>query len=292
MKRVLVIPHILVQHANALSSPYTIGFPAMTAWLGFSHALERQMKKNQEFGDLCFLSTGVVSHHFELKAYKDENMYFHSLVGMSFPLTKNGDRASFIEGARCDLDVTVVIEVEHIDLTLREELEKWVWYTVQSKLRVAGGDILKVGKPRLVSISDDATLKSFRRSLGPGFVLIERRSLLRDSMEKGTEGINALLEYLRVYHRCTEDEPCCWESHRKTLGWIVPIATGFHRISEEIPSQYQRDQTVKHYFAESIVTLGEFIMTYRVDKIERMLWKYTFDEACALYRCVNEIEKN
>jgi len=34
IKRVLIIPHILVHNANALSSPFTIGFPAMTAWLG------------------------------------------------------------------------------------------------------------------------------------------------------------------------------------------------------------------------------------------------------------------
>ena len=34
MKKVLLIPHVKILNANALSSPYTIGFPAMTAWLG------------------------------------------------------------------------------------------------------------------------------------------------------------------------------------------------------------------------------------------------------------------
>lgn len=46
MKSVLLIPYIKIQNANALSSPYTIGFPAMTAWLGAVHALQRQLIKN------------------------------------------------------------------------------------------------------------------------------------------------------------------------------------------------------------------------------------------------------
>ncbi|MCB1977589.1 MAG: hypothetical protein KDE66_11370 [Nitrosomonas sp.] len=34
MRRFLLIPHLKIHNANAMSSPYTIGFPAMTAWLG------------------------------------------------------------------------------------------------------------------------------------------------------------------------------------------------------------------------------------------------------------------
>ncbi len=43
IKRVLLLPHIKVNGANALSSPFTIGFPAMTAWLGAVHALQRKV---------------------------------------------------------------------------------------------------------------------------------------------------------------------------------------------------------------------------------------------------------
>ena len=42
---VILIPHIKIQNANALSSPFTIGFPAMTAWLGAVHALERKINE-------------------------------------------------------------------------------------------------------------------------------------------------------------------------------------------------------------------------------------------------------
>ena len=39
MKKILYIPKIKIHNANALSSPYTIGFPAMTAWGGGVHAI-------------------------------------------------------------------------------------------------------------------------------------------------------------------------------------------------------------------------------------------------------------
>jgi len=42
-KRLLLLPHLKVHNANALSSPFTIGFPAMTAWLGAVHALQRKL---------------------------------------------------------------------------------------------------------------------------------------------------------------------------------------------------------------------------------------------------------
>lgn len=43
MNRILLIPRLRIHNANALSSPYTIGFPALTAWLGGVHALQRKL---------------------------------------------------------------------------------------------------------------------------------------------------------------------------------------------------------------------------------------------------------
>ncbi|WP_415735253.1 type I-F CRISPR-associated protein Csy2, partial [Legionella pneumophila] len=42
----ILLPSIRVQNANALSSPFTIGFPAMTGWLGGVHALQRKLNTN------------------------------------------------------------------------------------------------------------------------------------------------------------------------------------------------------------------------------------------------------
>ncbi len=59
----------IVIHANALSSPYTIGFPAMTAWLGFMHALERKLK-DTDFSEVRFTGIIVSCLDMDLQTYK------------------------------------------------------------------------------------------------------------------------------------------------------------------------------------------------------------------------------
>jgi CRISPR-associated protein Csy2 len=115
----------------------------------------------------------------------------------------------------------------------------------------------------------------------PGYALIERRDLMINAMENGEDALDALIDYLAIHHQCETDEEgkVAWNSYRKTLnnkpaGWIVPIATGFHGISELGEAKNQRDPETPHRFAESIVTLGEFKMPHRIKSIEDILWRY------------------
>ena len=102
MRRFLLIPHIKIHNANAMSSPYTIGFPAMTAWLGAVHALQRHAQQ-QGFSDVNFLKVGVSCHAFDLQVYKGRGDFVSSIIGTSNPLDKDGNRPAFIEEARCHL---------------------------------------------------------------------------------------------------------------------------------------------------------------------------------------------
>ena len=288
MKHMIIIPHINVLNANALSSPVTVGFPAMTAWLGCVHALQRKLVGIPEFNKINFSGVGVVSHSFTMKSYKDAGMYLNSLVGMGIPLNKKGGRSAFIEEARCDLEASLIIEVNDVDLLQKEELGNRLYELLQGGMKVAGGDVLHLEKPMLIALNDESSFIKFKKRLMPGFVLLERRSLMAEAMSEGLDGIDALLEFLKVNYRCSESEPFVWESNRKTAGWIVPIATGYQGISDEIVSSFQRDRTTKHRFAESIVTLGEFVMPYRIKSIKEMLWSYNFDADNDLYMCINE----
>ncbi|WP_215811756.1 type I-F CRISPR-associated protein Csy2, partial [Vibrio parahaemolyticus] len=105
--RLLILPHIRIHNANALSSPFTIGFPAMTAWLGFTHALERKLNQ-AGLDELMFDSVAVVSHQFDLQTHKGEGDFVHSIIGTGNPLDKDGSRSAFIEEARCHLEVSLV----------------------------------------------------------------------------------------------------------------------------------------------------------------------------------------
>lgn len=296
-RRILVLPHLKIHNANALSSPFTIGFPAMTAWLGFVHALERKLKA-VGYPTLGLAATGVISHQCDLQTYRGPGDFVHSIIGTANPLDKDGNRSAFIEEARCHLDVSLLIECRaHEDDLDRIEQPEFTEQLEQLliTMKVAGGDLKTFSQPRF-TILDDSNEREVRKlllSLMPGFVLVERRELMQNAMEQGADALDALIEYLTVHHRCEQDEDgnVSWHSHRKTAlegskpGWIVPVATGFQGISPLGQAKNQRDPDTPHRFAESVVTLGEFRMLHRIDALEDIFWQYHTDLTNNLYLC-------
>lgn len=281
VKKLLIIPHIKVHNANALSSPFTIGFPAMTAWLGAVHALQRKL--NDLDIPVIFSATGVVCHDLDLQTYKGDNDFVHSIVGTGNPLDKTGERSAFIEEARCHLEVSLIIQFGNVTIDEREKLLSAINHLLHANMKVAGGDIKSFRPPYCINSQEgeDKDLRKVQRALMPGYALIERRDLMQDAMSNGADALDALIDYLVVHHRCeTDDEGnVTWNSFRKALdnkpaGWIVPIATGFHGISVLGEAKNQRDPETPHRFAESVVTLGEFKMPHRIRFIEDILWRY------------------
>ncbi|EGR2448932.1 TPA: type I-F CRISPR-associated protein Csy2 [Vibrio cholerae] len=292
---VLILPHLKIHNANALSSPFTVGFPAMTAWLGFVHALERKLSQ-AGLSDLMLHSTAVVSHRCDVQTHKGEGDFVHSIIGTANPLDKDGSRSAFIEEARCHLDVSLVIEWSGNEEQVQQPEFTEQLQAVIATMKVAGGDVLAVGKPSVKSVITEDDTGRVLRQLMPGYVLIERRDLMIDAMQQGDDAIDALLGYLTVHHHCEqlEDQSVVWHSQRKTSGWIVPIATGFQGISPLGEAKNQRDPSVPHRFAESVVTLGEFVMVHKIKHLDDILWQYHPDLENDLYLCqqVNAINEH
>lgn len=289
MSHILLLPHIKVHNANALSSPYTIGFPAMTAWLGAVHALQRKLNQNN-FEEIDFTKVGVVSHSVDLQTYKGSGDYAHSIIGTRNPLNKDGSRPAFIEEARCHLDVSLIVECEGVNPFSQDELLEAINQSMNKDLKFAGGDVLSFDQLEILVIDDEETRRSLMRQLMPGYCLIERRDLMQEAMDEEQDAVDALLDCLSLKHRCEIDEngDVNWTVKRKQSGWIVPIATGFQGISplsKAGDTQNQRDQDTPHRFAESVVTLGEFIMPYRLNALDEMMWEYIYDEEKDLYLC-------
>jgi CRISPR-associated protein Csy2 len=283
MNRFLLIPRLKIHNANALSSPYTIGFPAMTAWLGGVHALQRKLNAGS-FDDLHFSACAVACHQIDMQTYQGRGDYVHSIVGTGNPLDKTGGRPSFIEEARCHLNVTLAIEYQGVDMGDNDEFLAAVRQHLTT-MKLAGGDILSFNKPELLKIEGDIEIGKLTRKLMPSYVLMERRELMIEAMQHGQDAIDAMLDYLTVRHRSqtNADGHAVWTSERKAKGWIVPIATGFHGISELGFAEHQRDPNTPHRFAESLVTLGEFVMPYRLKRLEQLLWHGRYDAQNNLY---------
>ncbi|AFJ02201.1 CRISPR type I-F/YPEST-associated protein Csy2 [Methylophaga frappieri] len=304
-ENLILLPHIKVQNANALSSPFTIGFPAMTAWLGAVHALQRKL--NMQDSPVEFSAIGVVVHHFDLQTYKGPGDFVHSIIGTGNPLEPksekdkpkgNAVRPSFIEEARCHLEVSLVIEYNCIEAQDESQMLERLHQLLLGNIKLAGGDILSCGTPEIVRDFDMA-----KRKLMPGYALVERRDLMQEAMEQGQDAMDAMLDYLAIHHTSSKDEKggeerVHWLSQRKATGpngergWIVPIATGFHGISDLGNALNQRDPDTPHRFAESLVTLGEFKMPYRLASPEDLLWRYLVEPENNLYLCVQQTHES
>jgi len=285
---ILIIPHILVHNANALSSPFTIGFPAMTAWLGATHALQRKLNSDG-FEALKFEATAVLSHKADLQVHRGVGDYVNSIIGTSNPVDKDGKRPAFIEEARIHLEVSLVIELTGLHKRDEERFLERVSHHLQSRMKMAGGDIFGFKKLAIerVDNEDEDDIKRIRGKLMPSYAIVERKDLMLEAMNGGLDAMDALLEYLTVNHSCEQDEEgkVLWTSKRKTAGWIVPIATGFQAISELGKAKNQRDADKPHCFAESVVTLGEFKMVYKIESLDEILWHYSVDREHGLYLC-------
>ena len=291
MRNFLLIPHLKIQNANAMSSPYTIGFPAMTAWLGAIHALQRKLQA-QGYTNIILDKVAISCHHFDLQTYKGRGDFVHSIVGTANPLDKDGNRPAFIEEARCHLEVSLLVECQNLDPDEEKQLLADVQKLILS-MKFASGDVLAVKNCSLQYFDEDGDqnqqLKPLLNKLMLGHVLIERRDLVIESMNEGKDALDAVLDYLKVTHNSTQDEngKVTWSSKRKTMGWLVPIAVGFQGISELGQAKNQRDVNTPHRFAESVITLGEFIMPYRIESMDQLLWQYHVDLENNLYLCQN-----
>ncbi len=291
MKDILLIPNVKIHNANALSSPYTIGFPAMTAWLGFMHALQRKLAQT-EFEQIKFTGIIVSCLDMTLHTYKGKTDYVSSIVASSNPLDKSGKRPSFIEEARCDLEISLAIECD-MDFIGDNRFTDYIDTTLHT-MKIASGDLMRFKPSRLLEV-DNTQPRELTKYLMPGFCLVSRQELMKREMQQGSDAIDAILTYLKTTTDIEIDESHHVKkskAYKKEKGWIVPIAIGYQGISELGNIANSRDSTTPHRFAESIVTLGEFKMPYHFETIDEMIWRYQEYNNDDLYLCHNNFLTN
>lgn len=140
---VLVVPRLRVQNANAISSPHTHGFPAMTAFLGLMWALER---KTIAAGlDLQFNAVAVVVHrHQELTT---DDTFVKRLRVTRNPVRRDGKSAAIVEEGRIHIELSLVFAVQSDSMEMANEATRRE--TVQQvkdiilQMRIAGGRLYR-----------------------------------------------------------------------------------------------------------------------------------------------------
>lgn len=292
MNTYILLPHIKIHNANAMSSPWIVGFPAMTAWLGAVHALERKLHAAGVDETVHFPATGIVCHHADLQVYHGQG--FRDLISITAnPLRKKGkdfERPPFIAEVRIDLDVSLLIKVEGLDPDDADSLKESIMEQLPG-MKMAAGDIVKSGTVSLHYPSTESEERKLLCRMMPGYACIERKDLLTAYEEKGMDSLDAMLTLLGVHQHAELDEEGDvrkWHFSRVEPGWLVPLAVGFKGISPLGNVKNQRDAAYPHQFAESIATLGEFKMVHRFHSIQDILWHYEYHSDSDLYVCKNQ----
>ncbi len=304
MSSYLVLSHLNVKNANALSSPISIGVPAVTAFLGAAHKLQRCLNEGG-FPSVRITGAGIIVHDFNLRTFSSVKRYA-SLIESGKPLTRKGERPSSIPDPKIDISISLVCdieddadEVEDVDIFLSR-----VDTALSTEIRIAGGDILppriKGGKATSsfaetghikyfqgIDADNPSELKDIKRLLSPGYALVERRDLLLKDMEEGRDPVETIVDYLAVHHDCnmSDDGRVEWTRRRKTAGWIVPISTGYQGLSMPDKVANQRNEDYLHVFGENLITLGEYRIISSVKNLNKIIWRYSTDLNKQKYMC-------
>jgi CRISPR-associated protein Csy2 len=298
MKKFLLIKDIKVQNANAFSSVYTAGFPAVTAFMGFVHKLQRDINKKSDFSNVKFSGVGIFSKEFRIQCYRDNKFNnFNSCLRRHPLIVKNSEAktAAIVEEIFCDITFSLLIECSGVRVFNQYDIKKDL-FTMINKSKFAGGDILSYDFKSTEFITFDNDVETFKNKIGKklmvSYALIDRHDLLEPANSENS--MKDLISFLTINSRCIkEEDEINWEYYKKQPGWFVPVPIGFIGITEPNKINGQRDSASIHRFVEPVITLGEFKLAYRIKELSDLLWYYDFDEINSLYICKNKKgEKN
>ena len=281
MSNIIILPWITVENANAVAG-LTWGFPSITHFLGYTHALSRKLQISH---GLKLEGCGVICHRHQTHAYSSGRDYQFALTRN--PLTKEAKTASFNEEGRMHMTVSLVIEchgeIANGDVGMKA-LAKHLQNLCQTQ-KLAGGTITQLRKVQVCSASN---LSTNLYGLMPGFALYDRSLWLDEHFQAlkqqnpDVEMMDAWLDFaaLKMAVKKNEDQEdsATWEYLKKPRpGYLVPLMTGWQRISplyEPGTVINARDNETAFCFAEPVYGIGEWRGVHRIKESDELFWRY------------------
>lgn len=312
-KALLVLPHLRIQNANAISSPMTWGFPAMSAYIGFMHALERRLPNSLE---VEFSSIGTICHDYEAQTHQG---YVNTFNLTRNPVGKDGKTAAIVEEGRMHLEITLVLAVDGKGIHDADTAQAVM--DVVASMRIAGGSVMPTlpgrrrYKPELIVLGDDAedrhkAFRKLKRRWLPGFALVLRDDLLRQHHQErlteqpNTTLLDSWLDLSRLNWEChqtvsendsgKEKVEVEWRV-RKRPGWLVPLPVGYGALTEIFePGEVEsaRDDTTPFCFVESLYSIGQWCSPHHLQSPNDLLWYLDNDTEKGVYRLNNDYQRS
>lgn len=323
----LLIKNIKIEGANAISSPLTYGFPAISGFVGAVHQLSRKIKNKSYIKDenvfIYFDGVSISCNSFQLHTYEN---YFKQKRQI---LDKQGKNQSIIQEGFMDLDVNLILKM-HLKndnkslLTDKLKNEQSENYTniikdVKNLLlsqRLVGGNIVNIGE---IDIFSPSELNKIASKIRPSFVLVESHKDMEEilfEMQTGYEGFyNEYKE--KVQYKLDENEERIksslyvknenankldvilemariyinneeFTSVKKNRGYIVPMPIGFQKIKQDkVNNQFARK--FNNYDSYYVETIYS-LCKYKFpteDVLKNSFWYYQKTDNEYLFQCKN-----
>ncbi|GAB7537292.1 type I-F CRISPR-associated protein Csy2 [Burkholderia sp. 3C] len=321
MKALLVLPHLRIQNANAISGPFTHGFPSITAITGLMWALQRNLSSAGI--PLRLHRVGVICHRAEELV---ADGYVKTFRLTRNPVEKDGSTASIVEEGRMHLDITLLFDVGPSSdaaspgLHQPQQLADWAQQIGEmvARMRVAGGSVLPAHslpgrrtQPWIAALPGDydeqvRLFARWRRQWLPGHALVGRDDLLeaRHRMLRETQPeatlLDAWLHAARFNHEPLDaaqqgsgkagDDRVRWGDPMRSqgAGWTVPIPVGYAALAplqEPGAVANTRDPSIPFAWVESVYSFGEWLSPHRLTHPHELMWAPETDTERGLYRC-------
>ncbi|MGR6982021.1 type I-F CRISPR-associated protein Csy2 [Testudinibacter sp. P27/CKL/0425] len=295
----LVFNRVKVQNANAISSPLTYGFPAISGFLGAFHAMSRRLEQHQSLSHLSLDGVLIACHQCEVKAYRQSSYSDFTFNQTRNPVKKDGSTASIIEEGKCDLLLTLVVEVRTDDIwNVEQHIQTLITLSQQwiQQQRLAGGSVMGLANYEPVRYVAAEDVEQIKRYLLPAFVLMNAQQDLQAITETlqqenaAATALDALIEAVTLRHipESNQHGGVDWytKSEKSGRGWLVPIPLGFQGISacfEPGVMQHSRNPEYGSQYVEAVYSLGKWVFPHRIDDIQQAFWHYHHDAEKHLY---------
>lgn len=313
MSQYLVLSQMDVQNANSIAG-LTWGYPAITHFLGFTHALSRKLSlKYTGDYDTELSGCAAISHLLQNKVYQPKPFADFEFIQSKNPPVlakhKNGS-PPIIEEGKLNLTVSLVIELNKSLTLTTEQIHSFEQKVMEMcyGMRLAGGIILNIKQIKLLSASTENQhkdmLRKIKRLTMPGFILLDRSNYLNehyqtllDTHEQNggnppPQLLDAWLDFSALQYKASphlkdgktepdDSTPADWAYVKKPKpGYLVPLVTGYKAISELYEAgnvSNTRDEVTPSRFVEAVHSIGEWKGMHSVKNLPDVIWRYVHD---------------
>ncbi|MBP6346626.1 MAG: type I-F CRISPR-associated protein Csy2 [Neisseriaceae bacterium] len=279
----LLLDRVVIQGANAISSPLTYGFPAISGFVGALHALNRRLSNP----DIALGGVLIASHDCDVQAYQPHPYADYSFNQSRNPIKKDGKTAAIVEEGKVHLTVSLVVEVltdSRKTLRVEEAQQAFIQQCREGFMqqRVAGGSVLSVGQ---VTLFDQESQQTLINTLLPAFVLMDAGDALTELTAKlqserpEATALDVFVELSTLHHTPQPDGQWLTSSIKSGYGWLVPMPVGYQGITARFDAGVLancRHQDYPSHYVECLYGLGKWVFPTRLaEHFEHAFWRHS-----------------